>query len=93
MSRKLDAIFDAVDGLLLAGEYELVDAMLKGSDPEKMEVVRIISLLSLTRPAENKLPSRDEFFKKSWEVIEKRGRDVKKLLGGLEHWGTMDLAR
>jgi hypothetical protein len=83
---QIDAIYRSVNDLLFAGLLDIVDAILKGSDPDKMGVDKILSLLVTTRPTASQLPSRPEFFRKCWKAVEARDRDVKKLLTGLEFY-------
>lgn len=64
----LDAIFDRTDDLLLAGDFEAVDEMFsvdvstKGSE-------WLLTLLTATLAAKDKLPSREEFYEKVRDKI------------------------
>jgi hypothetical protein len=90
-SERLDAIFNAVDELLLAGQFDLVDAMLT-ADPAKMPIVKMVGLLSISRAAEEHLPNYAAFYSRCRVEVFRRESDaerVERLFQGLEHWKPM----
>lgn len=80
----LKRVFFAVDELLSRGHFDKVDAWLSSLTPADFSVNLIVGVLSITRQAARHLPCREEFFNKSWIVVEGAGRNADKLLNGLK---------
>ena len=62
MSEELDAVYGAIDSLLTAGQYELVDGLLFGIKTAVVDPDVLMTLLTVTLAAASKLPRRNLFF-------------------------------
>jgi hypothetical protein len=57
-----DHIFSCIDGLLLLGDFDIVDSILDEVDISKISSASRRSLLTITAAAKDKLPSRSEMY-------------------------------
>lgn len=80
----LGHIFRAVDELFSKDNFGEVDVFLSAIPPSQLSVNLIVGILSITRPASDRLLNREQFFKDAWRFIEESGRDATKLLGNLK---------
>lgn len=68
MDKELDAVYDGIDMLFREGHFELVDWILRITDPADVDVC--VTLLTTTLPAKSRLPSRGLFFQECRQVHE-----------------------
>jgi len=95
----LDLVMDYVDKSFCDGRFDEVNKKLKTLDVSTMSSVLVVTWLTCSKWAEEKLPYRAEFFKKCYDrLVEVRGvetankltrsrgvdEDVQKLINGLE---------
>lgn len=82
--KALDVIFDVIDDHLLAGEFQKVDDALKGLDPTTLPIQLRIGVLTITLYANDRLPSRAEFFSRVERSLENEPSERRlALLSGL----------
>lgn len=79
----LDIIFDEVDEMLLAGEYDRVNRLLAEMSTDAIPVELLIGVLTATLPARNQLPNRASFLARVEQTLRDRGELEDGLLGGL----------
>lgn len=87
--KALDVIFDRLDDLLLAAQsdeskFRECDAAIAGVPAERMSNAQLLTVLTATAGAKDRLPSRASFYARAKAVMEKRGADANRLLVGLE---------
>lgn len=82
MEGELDKIFNSIDDLLLKHEFRKVNEMLKGIVVENTPTVSLITYLTATHPAKDKLEYRPEFYDKVKQTIQSRTKDYQALLRG-----------
>jgi hypothetical protein len=80
----LDLIYDKIDDLFLAGQFEEVDSLLGKIDIRGSSVDILLGFLTATLPAKSRLPSRAPFFHKVEIFLQETGRMEEGLLSGLE---------
>lgn len=80
----LDLIFDQIDEMLLAGQFDRVDQLLKDTMTNDYSVEVLLGTLTATLPAKAKLPGRVDFFQRAKQTLESRGEPYDSLLVGLE---------
>ena len=80
----LGHMFREVDKLFTSGKFAEVDEWLSSLSPAKLSVNLIVGVLSITKPASDRLSRRQTFLDDAWAVVEGRGRSAAKLLGGLK---------
>jgi hypothetical protein len=82
----MDAIFDHVNALLMAGQFARCDELLRLIDVDKVPPVLLISFLTITAPAKDKLAERGHFYDRAKaEIVRRRGPETTaRLLVGLE---------
>jgi hypothetical protein len=83
----IDNIYDTVDDLLIAKKFDEVNQILESLDIDNMEVVYLLSYLTITLPAWKQLKYRATFFDKCKESFIKRKENVDELLNGLKYYG------
>lgn len=79
----LDELFDRIDPMLAAGEFDKVDGILAAMPVEGPSLTLMIGLLSITRPAGDHLPLRPKYFDRVYRLCKAMRRDAELLLGGL----------
>ncbi len=84
--RAIDVICNFCLDSLEAGDLAAVDAILKEADLQKLSITLMVSLLSFTFIAADRIPYRQQFFESvKDEIIKREGnKRVKSLIGGLE---------
>jgi len=80
----LDIIFDQIDEMLLAGEFEPVDQLLMEIMPSDYSVELLLGLLTVTLPAKNRLCNRVAFFERVRQSLQEHGETDEGLLVGLD---------
>jgi len=85
ISGALDIIYRCMDQTMREERFEEVDAFLAKLDASKLSVDITIAILIISRPACDRLPSREAFFKGAWNDLESRKRNARELLGELRH--------
>jgi hypothetical protein len=83
ISGALDLIYRSLDQTLRDGRFREVDEFLRKLDPKQLSIDMLIAILILSRPAIDKLPSREAFYKGAWNAVESHKRNARELLGGL----------
>lgn len=80
----IDVLFARVDEMLIAGEFDHCDALLKTIDPKRLDSNLLIATLSATKRAAAKLPERRAFVRRVTARLKEvaPGR-VERLLSGL----------
>ncbi len=71
----LDAIFDALDNWLLEGCFELCDQFLLNAREhhlKRLSVAQLLTILTATHPAKEKLKNREDFFIRSHTELLRR---------------------
>jgi hypothetical protein len=81
----LDLIYDRIDTLLIAHEFDEVDAILESADLKILSIDVLLGLLTSTLPARTKLASRKAFFMAIEQEAKRRGEWEQGLLTGLEN--------
>lgn len=67
--RAADEIYQFMDDLLLAGWFDICNAVLRAADPKRLAASSIISFLVVTKRATAKLPARALFVVRSSSVL------------------------
>lgn len=80
----LDIIFDQVDEMLLAGEFDRVNQLLIDTTTDEFSVELLLGILTATLPAKDRLPNRCEFFGRVVQTLQSRGEFKDRLLVGLD---------
>ena len=80
----LDLIYDRADEMLLAGEFDELDAIIETLDVEQLSVDVLLGVLTITLPAKDKLTTRKEFFESVQRSLTDRGEYKEGLLTGLK---------
>jgi hypothetical protein len=80
----LDIVFDQIDEMLLAGEFQRVDRLLAETSPETFSADLLVGILTATLPARKHLANRSAFFTSVQRALRNRGQLVDGLLVGLE---------
>lgn len=79
----LDIIFDEVDEMLLAGEYDRLNRLLAEMSTGAIPVELLLGVLTATLPARHRLPNRASFLARVAQTLRDRGELEDGLLGGL----------
>jgi hypothetical protein len=80
----LDIIFDQIDEMLLAGEFDRLNQLLIDTDTKQYSVDLLLGILTATLPAKDRLPSRTDFFPRVEQTLRSRGELKEGLLIGLD---------
>lgn len=80
----LDLIFDQIDEMLLAGQFECVNELLADIPTDKYSLELLLGILTATLPAKNRMPVRAAFFERVSRTLENRGERNEGLLVGLD---------
>jgi len=80
----LDIIFDQIDEMLLAGQFDRIDELLIETATDDYSVEVLLGILPATLPAKDRLPSRDAFFERVTQTLQTRGELKDGLLVGLD---------
>jgi hypothetical protein len=80
----LDIIFDQIDEMLLAGQFDRVDQLLIDTVTEEYSVELLLGILTATLPAKDRLCDRAEFFQRVAQTLQARGELKNGLLIGLD---------
>jgi len=80
----LDIIYDRIDEMLLAGEFDQVDRLLVDTSPNTLSVDLLLGVLTVTLPARKRLANRAAFFALVEQTLRERGALKESLLVGLE---------
>jgi hypothetical protein len=80
----LDIIFDTIDDMLLESKFEECDAALMQAPVEELSNPQMLTFLTATAPAKDRLPSREAFVYRVKLALKERGADSSRLLAGLE---------
>jgi len=65
----LDAVFNHIDDLMLAGEFSEVDSILENVDPNRLQIDVLLGFLTITLPVKNKLRNRSRIWREAKEII------------------------
>ena len=81
-----DYIFDEINTMCCNGEFEKIDRILSNVCVRNMHTQTIISLLSITLAAKDKLKARKQFYFDAQGILSEKEtpRRVQRLLSGLE---------
>ena len=85
--KAIDTIFEKFDAYLCQGKFDKIDRTLREADVDSLSAQLIVSLLSITLAAKNKLPARAGLFARAEASLIARGEPeqrVKALLKWLE---------
>ncbi|MEX2139713.1 MAG: hypothetical protein WD894_10655 [Pirellulales bacterium] len=80
----LDIIFDQIDEMLLAGEFDRVNQVLVDTHADNYSVDLLLGILTATLPAKDRFSSRPEFFRRVAHTLQSRGELKDGLLIGLD---------
>lgn len=82
----LDLIYDRLDDLLVAGDFDSCDAILAAVEVARLDPVGMVGFLTITLPARERLPSRAALVTRAREALSQRRpqNEVDALLRGLE---------
>ena len=80
----LDVIFDTIDDMLLASRFDDCDAILTETSVAELSNPQLLTLLTATAAAKDRLPGRQALIGRVKLVLEERGGDASRLLAGLE---------
>jgi hypothetical protein len=83
-TESLDVIFDFIDDLLLASKFEECDSALAKLPVGRLSNAQMVTLLTATAPAKDRLPARSTLFANCKNEIHARGADAENLLVGLD---------
>jgi hypothetical protein len=83
--KAVDAVYNFMDDLLLAGRFSACDETLKRAAPENFTLAVAISFLIVTRRANSKLPERDAFFTRA-EAVFVEGREAAEIKSALRNY-------
>jgi hypothetical protein len=86
----LTVLFNRVDLLLSAKNFEKVNELFEVVPTEGPSVRFLMGVLSITLPASHRLSNRADFFDRVWQSLIDKGRNAENLLGGLREWSRMD---
>lgn len=82
---RLDEIYNMVDDLFLAGNFDEVDNLLPNVDPGNLGITLTIGWLTVTSWAADKLKNRNDLVRRARNFFEKEAPgDVEALLHGLD---------
>lgn len=81
--KALDVIYDTLDDMLLASKFGECDNDLSRIDVAELGNSQLTSVLMVTAPARDLLPSRADFHSRVVAVVKSRGGEVGKMLSGL----------
>ena len=84
IDRALDMIYAHFDTLLRAGEFERVNDLLDPLEPHEFGTDSLLGLLTITLPANSRLPARAKLFHKVERELRSRDEWEDGLLSGLE---------
>ncbi|MEQ1571872.1 MAG: hypothetical protein ABMA64_39965 [Myxococcota bacterium] len=80
----IDVLFEQVDDLLSAGEFNRCDALLKTIDPKRLDSNLLVAALSITKRAADRLPERQAFVRRvTARLMEVAPDRLERLLSGL----------
>lgn len=82
----LDYIYEVMDELMNAGEFDVISEMLDEFDVKQSNVDILLGLLTSTLPAALKIKSRPKFFDRVKCFLIDMGEYEKGLLKGLDHY-------
>jgi hypothetical protein len=81
----MDAIYDAVLGLIDDDRYQECNALLAATAPAGIGALAVVGVLSVTLNARSRLPAREQFFLRAAAWLKNaRPSDWEQLLAGLE---------
>ncbi|MGO9061390.1 MAG: hypothetical protein ACLQU2_29030 [Candidatus Binataceae bacterium] len=80
----LDVIFDALDEMLLESRFHECDAALLKIPVNSLSNAQLLTVLTATLPAKERLSNRNGLVTRIKSQLERRGADVSRLLVGLE---------
>ena len=79
----IDVVFDRIDEMLLAGQFEQVDRLFDNTNPCDFSVELLLGLRTVTRPAKSRLFNRADFYEQVRRSLHERGETDERLLEGL----------
>ena len=79
----MDLVFDRVDNLLLRGDFSSVDNLLRVIDVSRYSEDLLLTILTATLAAKDKLRERTAYFQQVHETLTHRGIDADRVLVGL----------
>ena len=88
IGKQIDALWDKLDDMLLAGDFEGVDHHLSGCDISKEPLEILLAIATITIPAHGLLRERARFMRRVKERMIADGRTEEEIvqdLSGLEH--------
>jgi hypothetical protein len=80
----LDVIFDTIDEMLLASKFNECDRGLSEIPVEEISNAQLLTVLTATIAAKERLSNRNELVRRVRLELERRGADAFRLLSGLE---------
>ncbi len=82
VQKTIDYVFDYLDRLLGEGDFTLVNRIIARLEPDSIQPVFLAAILSMTKPARERLPARTSFADKACETVARqRGHEeARKLL-------------
>lgn len=80
----MDLLYDRIDELMRTGQFDLLDMILQRVPVREFSVDVLLGLLTATLPARSRLPSREDFFSETEQVLRERAEYEEGLLTGLE---------
>jgi len=80
----LDIIFDSIDDMLLESKFEDCDKILAEISVAELANPQLLTVLTATAPAKERLPSRQALVKRVKLTLNERGGNASRLLAGLE---------
>ena len=84
MTKQAYEIATKLNSMLHQKRFDEVDGLLRGLDIEKLTTTQLVSYLASSRLAKDKLPYRQQFYKKVEQTLRNQGRLEKGLLDNLE---------
>jgi len=84
INEKIDLILDKFDELFRTGNFEETDRELRALELGRLSESELITYLTATRPAKDKLPSRQRIYSEIQILLENRGYESRSILDGLE---------
>lgn len=80
----IDNIYNSLDEMFRTGRFQDADNLLREANPTDLEDYEIITYLTVTALARDKLPYRSDFVKKSVEELKRRNVYSEELVRGID---------
>jgi hypothetical protein len=72
VQKTIDCLFDRFDNLLSEGNFSLADTIIRRMDASALTPVLLASVLSITQPARDRLPTRRGFYRAACQAISRQ---------------------